>query len=381
MRDYSQDFAIVPGQAWLNAASEGPIPKMAAAALQEAVGWKLSPDRLTIPKFQQVPLELKKSIAALVHAPADEIILGNSATYGVHLLANGLPLKSGDEIVLMRNDFPSDILPWLHLKKKGVVVHQVKGAGEALTVAEVRAALDPHTKVVCLPYVHTFSGRQLDIVAIGRLCREYGILFIVNMSQAIGAFEVDISSLPIDAVVCAGYKWLLGPYGTGFCWIKSNVRRRLDYPQAYWIALMDEQTLSSTDELALKEEDSARRYDVFATANFFNYVPWQASVGYLSGIGMDKVHAHNQGLVDMIVDGLDKKRFECVSPAAKGERTNIVVFSHKDKARNAEVFSYLKEHGVHGALWKGYLRFAPHIYNTKGDIERSVSALYESDRK
>jgi len=120
MRDHSKDFAIEPGQAWLNAASEGPIPKTAAAALQEAVGWKLSPRLLTIPKFQQVPLELKKAIGRLVHVPSDEVILGNSATYGVHVLANGLGLNSGDEVLLMQNDFPSDILPWLHLKKKAL---------------------------------------------------------------------------------------------------------------------------------------------------------------------------------------------------------------------------------------------------------------------
>jgi cysteine desulfurase / selenocysteine lyase len=376
MRDYSCDFSLTPGHVWLNAASEGPIPNVSAAALQEAIGWKLSPHQLTIPKFQQIPIELKQSLADFINVPADEIILGNSATYGLHLLANGLSLGAGDEVVLMRNDFPTDILPWLHLKNKGVMVQQIKAAEEVLTFKEVKDALTSKTKVVCLPYVHTFSGRVLDIVAIGDLCRQRGILFVVNMSQAVGAFEVNMAGLPVDAIVCAGYKWLLGPYSTGFCWIKKAVRESLNYPQAYWISLMDEQSLSSTGEIVLKEDKSARRYDVFATANFFNYVPWQASIKYLSGIGIKEIAHHNGLLVDQIVDGIKNTEFKCISPTESYQRTNIVVFSFKDGTENGSIFEFLKGQGFYVALWKGKLRVSPHIYNTQDDIKRFLCALH-----
>ena len=111
MSDHIKDFNLDPAHIWLNTASEGPIPKVAVEALAQAIAWKSSPERLTIPKFQQVPLELKQSIARLINVSHEDVILGNSATYGVHLLANGLPLKAGDEIVLMQGDFPTDILP------------------------------------------------------------------------------------------------------------------------------------------------------------------------------------------------------------------------------------------------------------------------------
>ena len=276
----------------------------------------------------------------------------------------------------MCNDFPSDILPWLHLKNKGIIVHQVRAAGPVLSAEEVKSALKPRTRVVCLPHVHTFSGWALDIVAIGQLCRKYGILFIVNGSQAVGAFEVNVADLPVDAIVCAGYKWLLGPYATGFCWLKTEVRGRLDYPQAYWTAMMDAASLNSSAEIVLKDNHLARRYDVFATANFFNYVPWKASIEYLAGIGIGQVARHNKTLVDQIIDGLDKKQFECLSPALRGQRTNIVVFSHQNKAQNTKIFERLRKHGLHLALWKGVLRAAPHIYNTPKDIERLLSVLH-----
>jgi cysteine desulfurase / selenocysteine lyase len=375
MMDYSRDFELEKGQVWLNAASEGPIPTVSANALREAITWKLSPHRLTIPMFGQVPLKLKKSIAQLISVSSDDVILGNSATYGLHLLANGLPLKSGDEILLMQNDFPTDILPWLHLTKKGVVVKQLKGVGDVLTTDEVKSHLNANVKVVCLPYIHTFSGYGLDIEAIGKLCRQKNITFIVNIAQAAGAFPLDIGRMPIDAVIGAGYKWLLGPYGTGFCWMTSKLRETLDYPQAYWISLMDEKSLASTDALSLKDDHSSRRYDVFGTANFFNYVPWTASIDYLNSIGLGNVWKHNQELVSMVLEGLTANNFKILSPTAKNQITNIVVFSHQDPSKNFKLFEALKEKGIHLAFWKNKLRIAPHIYNTRKDIEEFVWAL------
>lgn len=383
MTEYSKDFGLNPDHVWLNAASEGPIPKCSAAALQEAIGWKLSVHELTIPRFQQVPVGLKISLSKLIDAPADEIILGNSATYGLHLLANGLSWEAGDDILLMRNDFPTDILPWLHLTKKGVNVRQLKGLGEVLTIEEINAAITPKTKLICLPLIHTFSGLALDVKAIGALCLQKKIIFVVNLSQALGAFPVSVKELSVDAIVCAGYKWLMGPYGTGFCWMKTDLRKRLDYPQAYWIALMDEQSLSSEQDIQLKEDSSAKRYDVFGTANFFNYVPWKASIDYLLNIGLDEVSRHNQELVDILISGIDLDRFEILSPVEKINRTNLVVISSRNRNENALIAAHLNKQGVHIALWKHKLRIAPHIFNTRKDIERFLSVLngYENDNK
>jgi len=156
--DYTKDFSLIEGHTWLNVASEGPIPKKSDEALQEAIKWKSAPHLLTIPKFQQIPIRLKKAISCLINVDPDDVILGNSATYGLHLLANGLEFKAGDEIILLQNDFPTDILPWLSLKHKGVVVHQLKAQNHILTPRELEKAINRRTKLVCLPLIHSFTG-------------------------------------------------------------------------------------------------------------------------------------------------------------------------------------------------------------------------------
>jgi len=374
-RDYTKDFSLKSQHTWLNVASEGPLPKVAVEALQEAIEWKNAPHLLTISKFQQVPLELKRTIARLINVDWHDVILGNSATYGLHLLSNGLESKAGDEIIVLQNDFPTDILPWLSLQQKGVIVHQLKAQQQVLTPQELRKVINHRTKLVCLPYIHSFNGFKEDIAAISKLCRSQGILCIVNLSQAAGAFKIDLTQWDVDAVVCAGYKWLLGPYGTGFCWIRKEVRQQLNYAQNYWISLMDEASLNAQGPIHLKDDHSARRYDVFGTANFFNYVPWQASIDYLVKAGLDNVDKHNQVLVDQLVDGLESKRFDLLSPRLKKERTNIVVFSCKDASQNLHLFEFLKGKGFYVALWRNKLRVSPHIYNTLREMEGLLKAL------
>lgn len=371
----SKDFAFEEGVRWLNTASEGPIPLIAQKALEEAAFWKLSPNRLSIQKFQVVPIQLKQALATLIGADVRDIILGNSATYGLHLLANGLPLRANDDVILMQNDFPTDILPWLSLTKKGISVRQIKSQGEVLTYTEIERALTPTTKVICLPYVHSFSGHTVDIPAISQLCKAKNILLVVNVSQVAGIRPLNISTLGADAIVCAGYKWLLGPYGTGFCWIRPEVRQTLDYPQNYWISLMDEYSINLNEPLTLNDDHSTRRYDMFGTANFFNYYPWTASINYLLDVGIERIAKHNEVLNQSLMNMLDPSRFTIISPLQ--DISPIVVFSHQDPTRNKAIQAHLAQQKFFVALWKNNLRVSPHLYNNQYQINSFIKALHD----
>lgn len=373
---YSNDFGpFDENRTWLNCASEGPMPKTALGALAEAGEWKRKPYLLTHKRFRDVPERLKTALAALISAEAQDIILGNSATYGIHLLANGLPLAAGDEVLVMQNDFPTDILPWLGLQKKGVVIKQIPSAGPVVSPEELEAAVTARTRVICLSHVHTFSGHILDVQEVAALCRKHGIRFILNLSQSAGNREVSVGDLGADAVTCAAFKWLCGPYGTGFCWIKPEVRVLLEYNQNYWINTMTDDELKSDGRLELSTDKSARRWDVFGTANFFNFYPLSVSVEYLLSVGIEKVKAHNDRLQDLFLAGLDRDAWDLVSPEDRGGRSALICFSHKQAGRNEEIFRELVRQGIYPALWKGILRISPHIFNTDEDIRRLLEAL------
>jgi selenocysteine lyase/cysteine desulfurase len=251
--DFQANFGPFDDKVWLNCAHQGPLPRVAAKEAAEAIAWKVRPFELTSDRFAGVPARLREALARLLGAKAEDIVLGNSASYGLHLLANGMPWREGGEILLVRGDFPSDILPWLALEDRGVRVRYVNCSGPLPDPEELRAALTPQTRVFCSTWVHSFSGATCDLEALGLVCRSNGTHFVVNASQALGARPLNVSSVPIDAVVGVGFKWLCGPYGTGFIWMRPELLRSLKFNQAYWLTHM------TADDLGKDEGELGRR--------------------------------------------------------------------------------------------------------------------------
>ncbi len=184
---------------------------------------------------------------------------------------------------------------------------------------------------------------------------------------------------PVDALVCAGWKWLCGPYATGFCWIRRDLLAGLVYNQTYWLSMLTSDDLGREAlDLTLATDVGGRRYDVFGTANFFNFAPFAASVEYLLAIGIDAVRDHDDALVERFIAGLPRDAFDLLGPEAGPARSTLVLISAKDRARNREIHDRLAAVGVHVAFRAGSLRVAPHIYNTPNDIDRALDALSSS---
>ncbi len=382
MNDLRSGFADPGDRVWLNCAHQGPLPLAAAEEAREAVAWKTTPHELTAERFGEVPRRLKRALGRLVNVPPEDVILTNGASYGLHLLANGIPLRPGDEVLLMRGDFPSNVLPWLAHRERGVRVRSIAPRRFVPDPGEVEAALSPATRVLCLSWVHSFSGHVAELEAIGALCRERGVRFLVNTTQGLGAQRLDLGVLPVDAVANCGWKWLCGPYATGFCWIRPGLRETLRYNQAYWLAAgtADDLGREDGDEPRLPPDAGARRYDIFGTANFFNFKPWAAAVEHLLATGLDRIVEHDRGLVARFVDGLDRERYELVSPAEPSKRSTLILLTHRRRNTNRAIFERLAAARVHGAFRRGLLRFSPHFYNTAGEIDRALEVLHERER-
>jgi selenocysteine lyase/cysteine desulfurase len=374
--DFANDFGPFDGKTWLNTAHQGALPRVAAAEAREAIEWKTAPYHLTTERFGSVPLRLKQALARLINASAEDIILGNSASYGLHLLANGFPWKAGDEVLLVQGDFPSVILPWLGLDSRGVCMRCIEPQGPIIDAEEVAAHITPSTKIFCTTWVHSFTGRVVDVEALGDVCRSNGVQFILNTSQALGTRLFDVTEAPVDAITNVGFKWLCGPYGTGFCWMRSDLRESLQYNQNYWLAMQTADDLGEAGgELTLSEDLGARKYDVFGTANFFNFKPWAASVEYLLDQGVNRVAAHNDDLVSRLIGLLDRNRYQILSPLEGADRSTLVLLSHRDRSRNEKVYHALRRREIYAAFRRGNIRLSPHLYNTEQDIDRAVALL------
>ncbi|MCZ6917282.1 MAG: aminotransferase class V-fold PLP-dependent enzyme [Gemmatimonadetes bacterium] len=376
VEDFSTDFGPFHDKTWLNCAHQGPLPKVAAAEALEAVSWKQTPYELTTDRFTDVPRRVKRALGRLINTAPEEIVLGNSASYGMHLIANGIPWKAGDEVLLVRGDFPSVVLPWLALERRGVTVRQIEPRGSALGVDELRANLSPATRVFCTTWVHSFRGHALDLNDLGAVCRSHGVTFVVNTSQALGARPLDVSATPVDAITNVGFKWLYGPYGTGFCWMRPELLESLEYNQAYWLSMLTADDLGKPlHDLALRSGLGARQYDVFGTANFFNFKPWAASLEFVLDIGLDRIVAHDQSLVSRFLEGINKDQYTILSPENGPTRSTLVLLSHRDPDRNDAIHRALRDAGVYVAFRSGSIRISPHLHNSAEDVDRALTIL------
>jgi cysteine desulfurase / selenocysteine lyase len=373
--DVAGDFGDFGGRAWLNCAHQGPLPLVAVAAAERALADKTAPHRLRDEAFTEVPVRLKAALGRLVGVPADQVILGNSTTYGLHLLVQGVDWHRGDEVLLVAGDFPATIVPWLPLAERGVRVRLLEPDGAALDAGRLAAELTPATRLFCTSWVFSFTGQAVDLAALGRTCRRAGVTFVVNGSQGVGAAPVDLATLPVDALVSCGFKWLCGPYGTGFCWLHPDLLASLGSPPAYWLAHQTQDDLGRETELRLRDDLGAAAWDVFGTANFLTFQPWTAAVEYLLGLGVDRVAARDQALVERFLQGLDPDRYRLVSPRQGPGRSTLVVLAHRRPGRTERLYEELAAAGVDLALRRGRLRVSPHLYNTEADVDRALEVL------
>jgi selenocysteine lyase/cysteine desulfurase len=145
--------------------------------------------------------------------------------------------------------------------------------------------------------------------------------------------------------------------------------------QAYWLSMQTADDLARVGDPVLPDRWGPRHYEIFGTANFFNFMPFEVAASYVGAIGAACAGEAIGALVDRFIRGLDAGRFDLVSPADGPSRSTLVVFSHRDPARNGVLHRRLFEAGIWTAARQGRLRVSPHVYNTAGEIDRALAVL------
>jgi cysteine desulfurase / selenocysteine lyase len=372
---YAADFGPFDGRSWFNTAHQGPLPKVAVQAAQECLSQRVRPSEIRDADFFEVPQRLRDALASLIGAASADIILGNSTSYGLDLLANGIRWERGDEILLVEGDFPADIYPWFVLREKGVEIRFCEFLGPVITAEGLEKEISGKTRLFCTSWVNSFTGHAIDVAALGRVCRDRGVLFVLNASQALGACVLDIQGTAVDAVTCCGYKWMCGPYGTGFCWLTPPLRESLVPHHAYWLPMQAGKPLDQMRDCTLRQDLGARALDIFCTANFFNFVPWTACLNYILEAGPERIAVYDQQIVEKVVRGLDRDRFELLSPESGASRSPLIVIRPLNLHDGLQWQQRLARAGVDVAVREGNLRIAPHLHNTLADADRLLTEL------
>ncbi len=370
------EFGPFDGRSWFNTAHQGPLPRAAVDATAQAAALKAAPHRIGDDDFRDVPERLRALLARLVGGRSEEIVLGNSTSHGLHLIANGLSWQDGDEILTVEGDYPATVLPWQRLAGAGVRTRSLRPTSDLLSGEELAAAIGPRTRVLAVTWVDSFTGRTLDLQALGAVCRHAGVWLAVNASQALGARQIDVTATAVDAVVCCGYKWLCGPYGTGFSWLHPDLLFQLRPQQAYWLAMQAGRGLDQMRETTVRDDLGVRAFDVFCPASFATTLPWIASLELFLDTGVETIASWDQHLIDRLLNGLDHDQYDLVSPAVGPTRSTLVVLSRSDGA-SEQRHRQLAAAGIDAAYREGNLRLSIHLFNTAAQIDGALDSLHD----
>lgn len=375
MQDYCQEFPDFAPTIYLDCAYQGPFPRTTVARLQEAIELKCHPERLEAPEYFRLPERVRGRLANLVGADPSEIALTNSATQGIGIVAAGLGLAAGDEVVIASRNFPANLFTWLHLRRLGVRVQVLKPAGDRVRVEDVVGVLTPRTRVLALDWVGYTSGARLDLATLGELVHRQGGIFVVDGTQGVGALEIDVRQLPVDVLAVAAYKWLLGPYGTGFVFLRSEVQDRLELPVVNWMSVEGSEDFDAlpTEEFTLPR--AARIFDVPETSNFLNLNALEASLEFVERAGVRTVTEHCARLLDRLAEGLERKGYRLRDWTDAEQHSTILGFQADSQEATTKLHQKLRANNVAVSLRHGTIRVSPYLYNTEADIDRLLSVV------
>ena len=265
-------FTLADGSHYLNCAYMGPLPRVAQEAGVAAIRRKGDPSGIVASDFFEQSDGARRRFAALIGADAARIAIVPAASYGIATVARNTPLRAGQTIVVLAEQFPSNVYAWRRLAARSgaelvtVAAPASDRRGEAWNAALLEA-IDARTALVAVPHVHWTDGTRFHLEAVGAQTRAVGAALIIDGTQSIGALPFDLAAIRPDAVVCAAYKWLLGPYAIGFTYYGARYDDGEPLEET-WIARRDSDDFRGLVHYRDEYSPGATRFDVGERSNF-----------------------------------------------------------------------------------------------------------------
>jgi selenocysteine lyase/cysteine desulfurase len=362
------------GVIYLNHASTGPMPERARAALAEANLLRSEPWRLTLEHQFGVLAHTRELVANLIGATPREIAVMTNTTHGINLAARALPFREGDVVLSVEREFPANVYPWMALADaRGVTLRQLPCRERVPNEDDIIGALeDERVRAVAVSWVGFEHGTKLDLNRIGTACRERGVYFVVDAMQGLGADVLDVRKTPIDILACGSQKWLLGPWGTGFVYVRSELIAQLKPQEVGWMAPRGTDDFSRLLEYDLTWRDDARRFEV-VTLPYHDFWGMNASLELLHEVGAVEISKRVFALADRIVEWAQSRSdIRLVTPAERSRRAGVISFVPRDAAA---VSAGLTSAKVTHSLREGAIRLSPHFYQLPEEIDAALAVI------
>jgi selenocysteine lyase/cysteine desulfurase len=368
-------FDIPEDVAYLNCAYMSPLLRAAAEAGAAAVRGKQHPWEIRPADFFSLPDRGRAAFAQLIGASAEDIAVIPSISYGVTLAAHNVSLERGQEVLVLGEQFPSNVYPWRAVAaERGARVRTVEAAREEGWTPPLLDAIGPRTAVVAVPHCHWTDGSLIDLLAVRARTREVGAALVLDVAQSCGAWPLDVQAVQPDFLVAVTYKWLLGPYSLGFVYVAPEHQggQPLEHN---WIGRAGAEDFARLVEYTDAPAPGARAFDMGERAQFQLMPMAVAALEQILAWGVENIAAtltERTGAIAARAAALGLR-----SAPAESRAGHYLGLRFRDGVPSG-LLDQLARRNVYVSVRGDSVRVTPHLYTTNGDVDRFFEALEEA---
>jgi len=373
-------FIIEGNTTYLNCAYMSPMLKIVEEAGINGLKTKRAPHNILPEDFFSGVNALKKAFAKLINLDEHErIAISSSVSYGLANITNNIQLKDSDNIILIGDQFPSNVYPWMELTKKYNAnlkfinkPNSENNAGRAWN-KKILNSINKQTKVVAMGLLHWADGTIYDIEKIRKKTKEVDALLIIDGTQSIGVMPFDIKETQPDALICAGYKWLMGPYGIGLSYYGPFFDNGKPIEES-WINRKNSEDFSNLINYEDEYGEYARRYSVGQQSNFINISMLKAGIDQLNHWGIENVYKYIESITTPCFPLLNKKNTWYEDSKFRSSH----LFGIRPKKNLKKILEKIRENNIFISLRGDIIRVSPSVYNTKEDVQKLFECISEN---
>ena len=398
MATFDKSAAAFPGrdrQVFLMACGASPLPAVALERMVAAAHEQAELGGLVFGSYDETLDRFRHTVANLLGTDAANVSFQRNTTEGLSLVAGGYPFRPGDEVISYVHEYPANHYPWRNLARRGVRLVELpnvpysgdagdssdardsgdpgaEGRPYAFSLDDLEQRITPRTRLVALSSAQFTSGFAVSIGSLAEICRAHGIDLVLDAAQTLGAVPLRPEEHGIAAVAAPGWKWLLGPIGSGLMYTSPEFRDRLEH-----VAVGAETMLQGFDYLnhSWAPHRSAKRFE-YATASPALVGALEASVaGIHLHYGVEAIRAEILRLQDLLIGALDPALF-LVQRRALPNRSGILSVVPRRRTPD-ELVHGLLDRGFVTSSRGGYVRIAAHFFITDDEIARLARAMDE----
>ena len=368
-------FEVPEHITYLNSASLSPRLKVVTAAGQGALERMATPWRIKSPDWYSGSEQLRSTFARLINAPASCVALVPAVSYGIAVAALNVPVKAGDNIVVIDQEYPSNYYSWHRLaRERGAELHvAIATPGGTITDA-ILPLIDKRTVVVAVSNCHWTDGSLVDLRRVGAAARANGAALVVDASQSLGAYPFDVAEIQPDFLVTVGYKWLLGPYALGYLYVAERWQSQGVPLEESWLHREGSENFAGLVNYTDTYKAGAARFGQGESAQFYLTPMAQAALGQIEQWTPARIQQQLGEWTSELAARVTSLGLTCADSA---KRVGHMIGLKAPGGLPENFFARLAERDVYVGARGSSIRVAPHLHSTAADMDRLVSALHE----